>query len=104
MRPCLPAWALGQWRFSPQWRVPASASCCRLQPSVEDMQQQRASLEAQAEALRSSATVGLTPGREGQLQLQVARKRDEVAAILGLHVSVVISGAALCGQCRWAPV
>ena len=50
--------------------------------------QQKAMLEAQALALRSNAAShGLTPGREGQLVRQLARKREEVAALLGLHVS-----------------
>lgn len=46
-------------------------------------------LEARAAALSARSTSALTPGREGQLLQQVAQKRDELEAILGLHVSQV---------------
>lgn len=48
-------------------------------------------LEARAAALsaRSASASALTPGREGQLLQQAAQKRDELEAILGLHVSLV---------------
>ncbi|KAG2445851.1 hypothetical protein HXX76_000455 [Chlamydomonas incerta] len=52
----------------------------------EALEQERSMLEARISALslRSSSSA-MTPGREGELIKQVAAKREEVEALLGLH-------------------
>eukprot|EP00198_Chlamydomonas_reinhardtii_P001479 XP_001690815.1 predicted protein [Chlamydomonas reinhardtii] len=52
----------------------------------ETLEQERSMLEARISALsvRSSSSA-MTPGREGELVKQVAAKREEVEALLGLH-------------------
>lgn len=59
-----------------------------LQVPKETLEQERSMLEARISALsvRSSSSA-MTPGREGELVKQVAAKREEVEALLGLHVS-----------------
>ncbi|GLC73751.1 hypothetical protein PLESTF_001415200 [Pleodorina starrii] len=54
---------------------------------MEALVEERNELEARCAALRArlNANTAMTPGREGQLIRQAARKSDTVEAVLGLH-------------------